>query len=273
MIERAQKKVESYYFGIRKHVLEYDDIMNVQRETIYSQRKKILRGIDLRPTTVGYLHKTVLEAIDNYCGEALAPSEYDSVSLFTSLNEIFPLEVYARPEDLAGKKREELAEFLDSVVERTYQDREQEIGLDTMRDIERHIALQIINSKWMDHLEAMDYLREGIGLRGYAQQDPLVAYKKEAYDMFMEMQQSIQDDIVRWMYRFQLAKPEPAHGPRYYNVVEGGADGGDGSTKPAGNGGDNVAPRRSSGKVGRNDPCPCGSGKKYKKCHLLIDEQ
>lgn len=266
MIERAQKKVEAYYFGIRKHVLEYDDVMNVQRETIYGQRKKILEGVDLRPTVTDYLHKTMQENIDTYCVEGVHPSEWDTDSLFRSLNEIFPLEVYAKPSDLKNKKREELTELLETVVERTYQDKEQEIGEDAMRDIERHIALQLINSKWMDHLEAMDYLREGISLRGYAQQDPLVAYKKEAYEMFMQMQHSIQEDMVRWVYRVQLAKPEPQRHKQYYNVVESGAvdgqsPGGDGQAA-------RVAPRKVSGKVGRNDPCPCGSGKKYKKCCL-----
>ena len=271
MIGRAQKKVEAYYFGIRKHVLEYDDVMNVQRETTYGQRRKILEGVNLRPTITDYLHKTVQEKMNAYCPEGVHPSEWDTATLFQVLNEIFPLEVYAHPSDLDGKKRDELGEFLDAVIERTYQDKETEIGEDAMRDIERHIALQLINSKWMDHLEAMDYLQEGIGLRGYAQQDPLVAYKKEAYEMFMEMQHSIQDDIVRWMYRVQIARPQPERSHRYYNVVESGApDGGDGGRQPGGDGkGQRIAPRRAGGKVGRNDPCPCGSGKKYKKCCLL----
>ncbi|MBI2842838.1 MAG: preprotein translocase subunit SecA [Armatimonadetes bacterium] len=274
MIERAQKKVEVYYFGIRKHVLEYDDVMNVQRETIYGQRRKILEGVNLRPTITDYLHRTVQEQIDTYCVEGMHPSEWDTDSLFHTLNDIFPLEVYARPSDLKGKQREELTEFLDAVVERTYQDKEQEIGVDTMRDIERHIALQLINSKWMDHLEAMDYLREGIALRSYAQQDPLVAYKKEAYEIFMGMQHSIQEDIVRWMYRVQIAKPQPVRRQQYYNVVESGAGdgGGGGNGGPTARGGDSqarkAAPKKASGKIGRNDPCPCGSGKKYKKCCL-----
>ncbi|MEN6371362.1 MAG: SEC-C metal-binding domain-containing protein [Armatimonadota bacterium] len=271
MIERAQKKVEAYYFGIRKHVLDYDDVMNVQRETIYGQRKMILEGVSLRPTIVDYLQKTIQENIDSFCVEGVHPSEWDTDSLFRSLNEIFPLEVYAKPADLKNKKREELTDLLDAVAERTYQDKEQEIGEDAMRDVERHISLQLINNRWMDHLEAMDYLREGISLRGYAQQDPLVAYKKEAYDMFMVMQHSIQEDMVRWVYRVQLAKPEPQRRKRYYNVVESGS--GD-SQSSSGNGQTSkVTPHRSSGKVGRNDPCPCGSGKKYKKCCLLKEEE
>ncbi|HPP75237.1 MAG TPA: preprotein translocase subunit SecA, partial [Armatimonadota bacterium] len=267
MIERSQKKVEQYYFGIRKHVLEYDDVMNVQRETIYGQRKKILEGINLRPTILDYLYKTVEEEINACCVEGTPPGEWDIDSLFKNLNEIFPLEAYARPDSLKGKKRDELAEFLNAIVERTYQDKEQEIGEENMRDIERHLTLQLINSKWMDHLEAMDYLREGISLRSYAQQDPLVAYKKEAYDMFMGMQHSIQEDIVRWMYRVQVAQPKPEPKRRYYNVVESGSgDTGTGPTQGGDGGSQRVAPRRSHGKIGPNDPCPCGSGKKFKKC-------
>jgi preprotein translocase subunit SecA len=235
--------------------------MNVQRETIYGQRKRILEGADLRQTIMDYLHQTVQEAIDNYCTESVHPTEWDVEGLHKSLNEIFPLEIYARVEDIKGKKRDEMAEFLDAIVERTYLDKEEEIGVETMRDLERHLTLQLINNKWMDHLEAMDYLREGISLRSYAQQDPLIAYKKEAYDMFMQMQHSIQDDIVRWMYRVQLAKPEPQRRRHYYNVVESGAgDGSDGQSKKS------VSRKSVSGKVGPNDPCPCGSGKKYKKC-------
>jgi preprotein translocase subunit SecA len=209
-----------------------------------------------------------------FCPDGVHPSEWDTDTLFQTLNEIFPLEVYAKPSDLGEKKREELVEFLDAVVERTYQDKEAEVGEDAMRDIERHITLQLINSKWMDHLESMDYLQEGIGLRGYAQQDPLVAYKKEAYEMYMGMQHSIQEDIVRWMYRVQIAKPEPQRRRQYYNVVESGTTAGGNGGSGGGDGHEQRSvPRRASGKIGRNDPCPCDNGKKYKKCCLLKGEQ
>jgi preprotein translocase subunit SecA len=239
--------------------------MNIQRETIYGQRKRILEGVDLRQTIMDYLHKTVQEQIDEFCADGVPPSEWDTNALFLSLNEILPIEHYARPEDLVKKKRDELADHLDAIVERTYQDKEQEVGEATMRDIERYIALQLINSKWMDHLEAMDYLQDGIHLRGYAQQDPLTAYKKEAYEVFMEMQHSVQDDMVRWVYRVQVAQPQQQRQRHYYNVVEGGA--GDGSAQASDGGARRIAPRKADGgKVGPNDPCPCGSGKKFKKC-------
>lgn len=272
MIERAQKKVEMHHFDMRKHVLDYDDVMNVQRETIYSQRRKILEGIDLRPTVVGYLHQTMQNAINMFCQEGIHSDEWDVDGLFNHVNEILPLEVLIKPADLKGRRREELEDMLSEIVEKTYEIKEQEIGSELMRDVERHIALDLINRKWIDHLDAMDYLREGIGLRGYAQRDPIVEYKKEAYDLFQEMLTSIQDDMVRIMYRVQTQEPPRRRRMTYDNIMElAGEDMpqgmGDGPTaspmaRP------HAAPKSGSQKVGRNDPCPCGSGKKFKKCCL-----
>jgi len=276
MIERTQKKMESHYFEIRKHVLQYDDVMNVQREVIYGQRRKILEGVDLKPTILDYLHKTVADSINMYCPDGMHPSEWDTDTLFELLDEIFPLSVYARPADLKGKKRDELEDSLCTILDRTYEDREQELGAELMRDLERQIALRAINNKWMEHLDAMDYLREGIGLRGYAQIDPLVAYKKEAFTMFEQMLHAVQDEIVRLIYRVQVrVQNEPFRSP-YRNIQMGtaefaptGFEGEEGdeermlaAARPA------QGPTHHKHKVGRNDPCPCGSGKKYKKCCL-----
>jgi len=270
MIERAQKKVEMHHFDMRKHVLEYDDVMNVQRETIYSQRRKILEGVDLRPTVVGYLHETIKGAINSFCQEGVPPGEWNTEGLFGFVNEILPLELMLKPADLKGRRREELEDMLADVVEKTYELKEQEIGPELMRDIERHVALDLINRKWIDHLDAMDYLREGIGLRGYAQRDPIVEYKKEAYDLFQAMLTSIQDDMVRVMYRVQTQEPPRRRRLTYDNVVELSAEGpqgmGDGNLGQMAKG--HAAPKSGSQKVGRNDPCPCGSGKKFKKCCL-----
>ncbi|MGB9589125.1 MAG: SEC-C metal-binding domain-containing protein, partial [Armatimonadota bacterium] len=280
VIERTQKKMEAHYFDIRKHVLQYDDVMNVQREVIYGQRRKILEGVNLRPTIIEYLYKTVSNSVATYCPEGIHPREWDTDSLFDVLNDIFPLEVYARREDLKGKNREDLIEFLCAVVDRTYEDREKEIGAELMRDIERHIALRAINNKWMEHLDAMDYLREGIGLRGYAQIDPLVAYKKEAFMMFEEMLQSIQDEIVRYVYRVQVRQEvQPFRNPyRNIQMLSGGFVPLGATDQTA-----DIPSVKSPGpvrpnaglmgkkKVGRNDPCPCGSGKKFKKCCLRED--
>ncbi|MCX8052332.1 MAG: SEC-C metal-binding domain-containing protein [Armatimonadetes bacterium] len=275
MIERAQKKVEMHHFEMRKHVLEYDDVMNVQRETVYGMRRKILEGVNLRPTVIDYLQKTMVQAINIFCPDGVHPSEWDTDGLFRHVNEILPLELFARPADLKSKKREELEDFLYDIVEQSYQAKEQEIGVELMRDIERHVALDLINRKWIDHLDAMDYLREGIGLRGYAQRDPLIEYKKEAYELFQSTMQSIQDEMVRIMYRVQAQhEPPRRRRPTYENLVELSAEGpagiGDGN-----DGGHSFAKRTPvpthagrHGKIGRNDPCPCGSGKKFKKCCL-----
>jgi len=274
MIERTQKKMEAHYFEIRKHVLQYDDVMNVQREVIYGQRRKILEGTDLKPTIIGYLHQTVADTINMYCPEDVHPSEWDTQTLFELLDEIFPLSIYTRPDDLKGKKREELEDLLCGVVDKTYEDREQQLGAELMRDLERQIGLRAINNKWMEHLDAMDYLREGIGLRGYAQIDPLVAYKKEAYEMFQQMLHSIQDEIVRLIYRVQVQVTQEPYRSPYRNVsmhggeflppIQEGPEALEGLSAAVGT----MTPVRSKRKVGRNDPCPCGSGKKYKKCCL-----
>ncbi|MCX6345129.1 MAG: SEC-C metal-binding domain-containing protein [Armatimonadetes bacterium] len=267
-IERAQKKVEMHHFDMRKHVLEYDDVMNVQRETIYGQRRQILEGADLRATVITNLYDTMAAAIDMFCHEGRPQEEWDYNGLFQHVNEIMPAELFATPEDIHGKKRDELMEILNEIVDKTYAMKEQEIGIDLMRDIERHIALDLINRKWIDHLDAMDFLREGIGLRGYAQRDPIVEYKREAYDLFQQMLISIQDDIVRIMYRVQTEAPPPRRRMAYDNLVEMSADGpqGIGEGNPAMSAA--MMQKAASGKIGRNDPCPCGSGKKFKKCCL-----
>jgi len=268
-IERAQKKVEMHHFEARKHVLEYDDVMNVQRETIYGQRRQILQGVDLRNTVVGNLYDCVESAIDMHCHEGMQPSDWDYDGLFHYMNEIMPLEFFTKPADLRGKGRDELQTMLEEIVDKSYEMKEQEIGVELMRDIERHVALDLINRKWIDHLDAMDYLREGIGLRGYAQRDPIVEYKREAYELFQQMLTGIQDDMVRIMYRVQTTPPPPRRAMTYDNLVEMSAEG----PQPMSDGNPALAPRglppaRSSHKVGRNDPCPCGSGKKFKKCCL-----
>lgn len=280
MIERTQMKMEAHNFEARKRTLQYDDVMNVQREIIYDQRRKILEGADLKLTITEYIKKLVEDSVNLYCPESVPPSEWDVNTLYEYLDDIFPLSVYADANDLKGKKRDEIQDMLTAIAEQTYEDREKEIGSDLMRDIERYVALQSINDKWVEHLDAMDYLREGIGLRGYAQQDPIIAYKKEAFFMFEQMLQSIQDQIVRMMYRVRLQKaPEPVHAS--YSNIQLHADESilpsqPGEEADAGYAGQGAGASTATAvqtaqrvkKVGRNDPCPCGSGKKYKKCCL-----
>ncbi|MGQ9524651.1 MAG: preprotein translocase subunit SecA [Armatimonadota bacterium] len=254
-IERAQKKVEENNFSIRKHVLEYDDVMNLQRKVIYDARRKVLEGADLRANILGYLRKIVDSEVQTHCGEA-RPEEWDLHGLYETLDQIFPLSLYAQPDDLKGRPQEELADWLYAIAEECYKAREHEITPEIMRQLERAVTLRVVDEKWVHHLQAMDYLREGINLRAYAQIDPLVAFKKEAFEYFEELIESIERDVVAWMFRVQVA-PQV----RRTRYVGAGASG---STS------DGTKGRVVSGrvKVGRNDPCPCGSGKKYKKCCL-----
>ncbi len=261
MIQRAQKKVEEHHFEIRKHVLQYDDVMNKQREVIYAERRRILEGADLRETIIGFLRETVSNAVAMFCPDAQTGLDWDLDGLYKGLDEYFPLSVAAARKDLDGKSRSELESFLIELVEEAYAVREAEFNAavgdpEAMRNLERHIALTVINQKWMEHLANMDYLREGINLRGYGQQDPLVVYNKEAFQMFEDMQHSIQDEIARYMFHFQYVPDRQQQRRRYQPFEDTGS--GDG-------GGRGTAVR--TRKLGRNDPCHCGSGKKYKHCH------
>ena len=213
MIARAQKKVEMFYFDQRKSTLDYDDVMNVQRANIYGERRRIMEGADLRETIVGYLRDSVEGEINQYAPDGVPPEEWDMEALYNSLNQTFPLAQYATLEDIQGKRRPELTEFLIELADKSYADKEQhfaetlgeEAGLSEMRDLERRVTLQSLDRHWMEHLSAMDYLREGITWRGYAGIDPLVLYKKEAYDMFQQMQASIQGEVVHVMSGIQIS--------------------------------------------------------------------
>ena len=225
MIARAQKKVEAFYFDQRKSTLDYDDVMNVQRANIYGERRRIMEGADLRDTIVGYLGETVEADINQYAPESVSAEEWDLEGLNTSLNQTFPLAQYASLDDIKSKKRPEMIPFLTELADKSYTDKEQhfvetlgeENGLQEMRDLERRVTLQSLDRHWMEHLSSMDYLKEGIGWRGYAGIDPLVLYKKEAYDMFQQMQASIQEEVVRVMSTIQisldpLVQPDPLSG-------------------------------------------------------------
>jgi len=262
MIERAQKKVEEHHFEMRKHVLQYDDVMNKQREVIYAERRRILEGADLKDTILGFLQEVVSGAVTLFCPDPQTGLEWDLDGLYKGLDEYFPLSLMSSRESLDGRGRGDLESFLGGLIERAYEDKDAEVvqvvgDPEAMRNLERYVALQVINQKWMEHLANMDYLREGINLRGYGQQDPLVVYNKEAFQMFEDMQHSIKDSIARHMFHAQLV-PERQQSRRNYRVFdEGGEDDGRGRAGTA------VRTR----KLGRNDPCWCGSGKKYKHCH------
>ncbi len=248
-IENAQKKVESRNFDMRKNVLEYDDVINNQRMVIYKDRKKVLYGEDLKETVLTMIDDVISQVVDNFAGDFKYSDEWDLEGLITYIDQnILPGFNYKR-EDLMGMTRDEVKELVGEKTHALYEAREQELGSETMREIEKAIMLRIIDNKWMDHIDAMDQLRNGINLRAYAQRDPLVEYKFEAYEAFQDMVFSIKQDVVRYVLRVKIvAKPEEK------KMV---TNQGEGAEKK---------PVHVEKKVGRNDPCPCGSGRKYKKC-------
>jgi preprotein translocase subunit SecA len=250
-IETAQKRVENRNFDIRKHVLQYDDVMNQQRELIYRQRRQVLTGESLKDDILEMIDATVERAVATYAPEGVHPEEWDFHSLLEHAEQLFLPNHKLEPADLEDMGRGELAEFLTEKAHEAYEAREQELSPDTMRQVERAVMLRVVDDKWMDHLDAMDQLREGISLRAYGQKDPLIEYKFEGYEMFQNMINTIQDEVVRYIFRVSLAQPEQ----QQRQVVENRyAE--EGAKQPA----------RKDNRVGRNDPCPCGSGKKYKKC-------
>jgi preprotein translocase subunit SecA len=295
-IEAAQKAVEAQHFESRKHVLEYDDVMNKQRVAVYSLRRQLLEGVDQKELILDdYVAGMVGEALDRCAPRNVHPDQWDIDSLNKYFLDNFGLDLRAQGIDPARLNRQELGDTIFEKLREFYEAKEKQIGSDGLRYHERMIMLSVLDTQWKDHLLSMDHLKEGIGLRGYAQRDPLVEYKRESFDMFEEMMQRFQEDTVRYLFHMQIVDaPSPAAAP-----APTGADG-NGSQPP-------VAPRRraatsvddieaqfqrrkkreleearmagasqtsapqtvvrGSAKVGRNDPCPCGSGKKYKKCH------
>jgi preprotein translocase subunit SecA len=251
-IETAQKRVENRNFDIRKHVLQYDDVMNQQRELIYNQRRQVLLGENLKEMIISMIEEVVRRTVDTYCPDGVHQEEWDLGSLLAQAEQVFIPGHKISPEELEEMNRDQISEFLLEKSVEAYDAREAELGEENMREIERVITLRIVDEKWMDHLDAMDQLREGIGLRAYGQKDPLIEYKFEGYEMFQNMIASIQEDAVKYIFRVNLVQ-EPQ--PRQMNLVE---------NKYAEEG--PKQPVRRQVKVGRNDPCPCGSGRKYKRC-------
>jgi preprotein translocase subunit SecA len=321
-IERAQKQVEAQNFSVRKHLLEYDDVMNKQRENIYSLRRQLLEGhvrIDEEGETVdthGYLMTLAEDVLDDmverFAGADVDVESWDLVALKQEAARLYALEPDALAAvDCDALNCEEIREELWTRVKKAYEDKEQLLGAELMRRIERDIMLQIVDQQWKDHLYSLDHLKEGIGLRGYGQRDPLVEYKRESFTLFQDMKARVEEEMVRalWWLRPVLSenegggiagvpvrRPSPRRPPTLIlndpsASLQGGFTGGGfagrGSAsavaepvaagpnpfaptpKPARVGGDDAVKtvKRDEPKVGRNDPCPCGSGKKYKKCH------
>ncbi|WP_301876787.1 preprotein translocase subunit SecA [Megasphaera sp.] len=208
-IEKAQKKVESHNFEIRKYVLEYDDVMNQQREVLYSQRRQVLTADSLRDTIMGMVDDIIHEGLDKYANEKLYPEEWDFAGLLSQMQQYFVPKNATSVEELENLSRVEVQDKLKQIAVDLYEERLKEIGEQTMKELEKAIMLRIVDSKWMDHLDAMDALKEGINLRAYGQKNPLVEYKFEAYEMFEEMIESIKRTVVTFLYHIQVTYSKP----------------------------------------------------------------
>ncbi|VAX22284.1 Protein translocase subunit SecA [hydrothermal vent metagenome] len=274
-IENAQKKVEGHNFDIRKHLLEYDDVMNKQREVIYEQRKMILAGADLHETIIDMAVEVLAIDMDEYTPESKTPEEWDIPGLHDALKRHFLLDVEVDENNniAIGSDRlsfdtvmfDQLQERLEQEVKAGIERKKEIVGAEQWHDIEKYITLNIVDSNWKDHLLSMDHLKEGIGLRGYAQKNPLNEYKREGSQMFVEMIDTIREDSISSLFRVRVQSEEEARKEKYSlsrtmekrRMTEHRGDG-DGKVETV---------RRTKKKIGRNEPCPCGSGKKYKKCH------
>ena len=296
-IEAAQKAVEGQNFEARKHLLEYDDVMNKQREAVYGLRRQLLEGIDQKELIVeDYVRDILAEALDKYAGRDVHPQDWDIKGLKNEIFTKFGFDIEKEGVDAERLNRQEIGDAIFDKLKERYDAKEQLIGPEAMRHHERIIMLSVLDQHWKDHLLNMDHLREGIGLRGYGQHDPLVEYKRESFDMFEAMMERFQEETVRYLYLMQVMEaPQPAP----HRIVPAGDDssvlaaGGNGSrrlrqatsidemeeafqrrkrreleqARMAGAGDQGPVQQVIRGdKVGRNDPCPCGSGKKYKKC-------
>ena len=259
-IERAQKKVEARNFDIRKHVLEYDDVMNQQREVIYAERRKILRGEDLKENIFFMLDKIIESEMDQYANAKLYPEEWTLDGLIEDAEKIYAPEGKLKKEELEAMSRDELEETLKKTAREAYAAREQLFGEENMRELEKVVMLRVVDNHWMEHLDRMDMLREGINLRAYGQRNPLVEYKIEALDMFEAMEAAIQTDIAKLMYRVSIVTQEQQQLQDRLQTARAshGEESSAAETKKK--------PQRNKNDIGRNDPCPCGSGKKYKNC-------
>ena len=259
-IENAQAKVEGHNFDIRKQLIEYDDVMNQQREVIYRQRREALAGKSLKDSIMEMIRDKTEEIATTTAGNEAHAEEWDVKEIMDAVYKQFNFRLNSfNQETLDGLNRDGLAELIFEAAEKVYEEREAVIGSDESRQLERVVMLQTVDSLWKDHLLSMDHLKEGIGLRGYAQQNPLIVYKKEGYELFQDMIRRIQEETLGILYRIQIAEPQridDLRQPRQQEMVFSG--GGESEKKKP--------QTRSAGKVGRNAPCPCGSGKKYKKC-------
>ena len=259
-IENAQKKVEAQNFNIRKQLIEYDDVMNQQREIIYEQRRQALEEEDLQPVILDMIEDIVDDLVEKHTQEETLPEEWDLRGLEEAFLKQFSMVLSFERDGVEDFTQEGIREFLLEKARNGYAMKEEEWGPEIARDMERLVTLQTVDQRWREHLLAMDHLKEGIGLRGYAQQNPLIEYKREGLDMFQEMVEQIKGEILQMLFRIQVATQEETQhlqeAQQQPILLSHGESAAGSKRKPA----------RRSAKVGRNQPCPCGSGKKYKKC-------
>ncbi|MFC1646092.1 preprotein translocase subunit SecA [Candidatus Omnitrophota bacterium] len=281
-IETAQKKVESFNFEIRKQILEYDNIMNTQRGLIYSQRKMVLENSDIRENIMDMINDVFAQGIDLYIQDNLNPDNWDLAGLENWLRAEFGTGLRLDKDKIINMKSyNESREYLLKEVVHVYRDKEEVIGKDHMRHLERMITLQVVDMRWKEHLYTMDSLREGIGLRAYGNKDPLIEYKNEAYIMFQQLIERIKKEIVEFLFRVQAVEdkgfravfkslPVELVHKEFSGISKKKAVPSGESLRPQAPPGESETPpqsiKRDQPKVGRNEPCPCGSGKKYKKC-------
>ncbi len=267
-LERAQQQVERRNFDIRKQLLEYDDVMNKQREVIYKERESVLEEKNLREDILEMIDDTIDNLVSLYAEEKIRPEEWDIRGLVKRLGQIFPITFsYQSLKEIYDRKQ--LIEVIKSEVRKAYQNKEERLEDELMRALERMVLLHTIDTQWKDHLYSMDGLKEGIGLRGYGQRDPLVEYKREAFEMFEELTQRIKEVVTEFIFKVEISR-QPSRervlvgNPQVPQPALVGAEQGKENLQV--NQGRDVPSRRGKTKIGRNEPCPCGSGKKYKYC-------
>ena len=274
-IEQAQVKVEGYNFDIRKHLVDYDDVLNKQREIIYSKRQEVLISEDpdkIRQDLQEKIHASIAATVvmyaENYEERSPSAQIAEKFATIIPFDEISLKQIENQLEQI--KSTEEKITFLNTLADDIYKTRVKQMGQDLMRQVERFVVLSVIDNLWMDHLDAIDNLRQGIGLRGYGQKDPLVEYKNEAFKMFEQLINAIDDEIVHRIYKIQVQEPPEVHAQHQHIITQpaGLNAASEISTTSTTSGNLNAAKSASGGKkIGRNDPCWCGSGKKYKRCH------
>jgi preprotein translocase subunit SecA len=256
-IENAQKKVEANHFGTRKHLNEYDQVMNEQREVIYGERRKVLLGADLKESILTMMKNIVTRSVDLYTGESENPELWDIIGLNEHIHDLVPIDrIRINDGELDTLTKDELCERVYNACTSLYEKKEREIESEMLRELERVILLKVIDQRWMDHIDDMDQMRQGITLRAYAQRDPLVEYKFLSFDMFDEMSQNIETGTVRALSNIRV---QTELTPRRERVAKNMFTNKDTSAAKA-------PARRKEAKIGRNDPCTCGSNKKYKQC-------